>query len=304
MGQYKVPQDVESEDTIIGPLTFRQFIYALIGVACGGISFALFKSVPIIGIIIGGPPTLLFLLLGLYKRQDQPFEAYFLALLGYMGRPKYRVWQKEPIESVFQIEAPPVEKKNLQLDPRLVRGQLETLARIVDTRGYSIKNADVQDQGEDQVLHLSDVGRLVQPAIYDVNVPIVESDIGDADDMFDAANNPAAHNLDSLIENTEANIREQMMARMQQVQAAPATAPLPPPVAPVAAPITETAAQIQQPSTSGMTPQPTPDIMTAATENDDLTVSQLAARMGGQVLPEGQSVSLRPDGQTPTATNS
>ena len=30
MAQYKVPQDVEAEDKLLGPFTFRQFVYLMI----------------------------------------------------------------------------------------------------------------------------------------------------------------------------------------------------------------------------------------------------------------------------------
>ena len=74
MGQYKVPQNVEAEDKIIGFLTLKQFIYAVIGVMSGLISFLTLRKAPIVMLIVGVPPTALFLLLGLYQRQDQPFE--------------------------------------------------------------------------------------------------------------------------------------------------------------------------------------------------------------------------------------
>lgn len=42
MATYKVPQDVEADDKLIGPFSFRQFIYliivALLGVAAWGLS--------------------------------------------------------------------------------------------------------------------------------------------------------------------------------------------------------------------------------------------------------------------------
>ena len=38
MAQYKVPQDVEADDKLIGPFSFRQFVYLLI--AGGGIALA------------------------------------------------------------------------------------------------------------------------------------------------------------------------------------------------------------------------------------------------------------------------
>ena len=45
MGTYKVPQNVEAEDKILGPLSLKQFIYALIGLGWGFLTFAILKSV-------------------------------------------------------------------------------------------------------------------------------------------------------------------------------------------------------------------------------------------------------------------
>ena len=40
MAQYKVPQDVEADDKLIGPFSFRQFVYLLIA---GGLDFRIIK---------------------------------------------------------------------------------------------------------------------------------------------------------------------------------------------------------------------------------------------------------------------
>jgi len=39
MATYKVIQDIEAEDKLVGPLTLRQFIYAAIAAICGYLSF-------------------------------------------------------------------------------------------------------------------------------------------------------------------------------------------------------------------------------------------------------------------------
>src|SRR5688572_10618730 len=101
MGQYKVPQDVEAEDKILGPYTLKQFIYAVIGVAYGFLTFRIFfGATPVLFFIIGVPPTVLMLMLGLYQRKDQPFEALFLALVAFWTKPRKRIWLKEPITEV------------------------------------------------------------------------------------------------------------------------------------------------------------------------------------------------------------
>ena len=41
MAVYKVPQDVEAEDKLLGPFSFRQFIYLVIAVLAGGLAYFL-----------------------------------------------------------------------------------------------------------------------------------------------------------------------------------------------------------------------------------------------------------------------
>ena len=41
MSVYKVPQDVEAEDKLLGPFSFRQFVFLIIAVAGIGIAYAL-----------------------------------------------------------------------------------------------------------------------------------------------------------------------------------------------------------------------------------------------------------------------
>lgn len=136
MGQYKVPQDVEAEDKILGPYTLKQFIYAVIGVAYGFLTFRIFFSAtPVLFFIIGVPPTILLLMLGLYQRKDQPFEALFLALVAFWTKPRKRIWLKEPITEVFKIVQPPLKEDVTQKTPGEVRSQLDHLAQVIDTRG-------------------------------------------------------------------------------------------------------------------------------------------------------------------------
>ena len=51
MATYKVPQDVEAEDKLLGPFTFRQFIYLLISAAGIAVIFGLFQIFPLLAII-------------------------------------------------------------------------------------------------------------------------------------------------------------------------------------------------------------------------------------------------------------
>ena len=52
MSQYTVPQNVEAEDQIIGPLTFKQFVYAMIGFGWGVLVYAALNKIIILMIIL------------------------------------------------------------------------------------------------------------------------------------------------------------------------------------------------------------------------------------------------------------
>lgn len=273
MGQYKVPQDVEAEDKIIGPLTMKQFIYAIIGFVWGFLTFTIFRTQPLLFVVIGLPPTFLFLMLGLYQRQGQPFEALFLALVSFFVKARRRVWEKEPIEQVFKIEPTKKKAEEVRRDPHEVRGELEKLAMIVDTRGWSAKTPELQEPQPITTLNLEE--RIAPPELAVAPAQLdaaPEMAITAQDDMLDLQNNPKAHDLNVLIENTVKNIRQEALDKMKSVAHK----------------------RPEKVSKSGMTATSDPAILRLATENDDLTVSQIASQ-ASKALPmaEGQSVTLR-----------
>lgn len=89
--QYRVPQHIDQEDKVLGPLTFVQLIYALIG---GAILLILFAILPIgLFTILAIPLIALTAAFALLKVQDQPFSRFFVAILVYLKLPKHRIWQ-------------------------------------------------------------------------------------------------------------------------------------------------------------------------------------------------------------------
>ena len=98
--RYKVPQNIDMQDRIVGPLTMIQFMYLLVG---GAICYAFFQafSVPVF-VIIALPVALTTLALAFFKVQDQPFSKFISSAIGYILRPKNWVWRKgnQPPETV------------------------------------------------------------------------------------------------------------------------------------------------------------------------------------------------------------
>lgn len=140
MAVYKVPQDVEADDKLIGPFSFRQFIYliivALAGLAAWGLS-QLF--IPLV--IIPLPVILLFGALALPLRKDQPMEIYLAALVSFYLKPRKRLWQADGIQSLIEVTAPKTveARRTKDLSQDEAQKRLSYLADIVDTGGWAIR---------------------------------------------------------------------------------------------------------------------------------------------------------------------
>ena len=169
MATYKVPQDVEAEDKLLGPFTFRQFIYLL--VSAGGIAviFGLFQIFPLLA-IIPIPVVLFFLVLALPLKKDQPMEVYLASIISFYLKPSIRLWMSGQKESTIKITAPKIIEKprarNITEEEASTR--LSFLSNLVDSEGYSIRGnsnfnddfiaetnnvPDILDQNSNQVIN-------------------------------------------------------------------------------------------------------------------------------------------------------
>ena len=141
MASYKVPQNVESEDKLIGPFSFKQFVYLLIAVAAGGATFFLF-TIFLPMIILTLPVCLFFLVLSLPLRQDQTMEVYLAALLQFYLKPNQKIWESDGIETLVEFTNIIEEKDDISLKTLSAEQTIERisfLSNVVDTGGWSIK---------------------------------------------------------------------------------------------------------------------------------------------------------------------
>lgn len=142
MAQYKVPQDVEADDKLIGPFSFRQFVYLVIAVGLGGAAYGLFQIFPLLA-IIPTPGILFFLVLALPLKKDQPMETYLAAVISFYLKPNKRFWTPGQRESSIQITVPKKAEKSRARDISgdEASSRLSFLADLVDSEGKSIKNS-------------------------------------------------------------------------------------------------------------------------------------------------------------------
>ena len=90
--QFQVPQFIEVEDKIFGPLTFKQFIYLVGGAA---MCFVLYIILPFFFAVLLIIPFAGFsLALAFYKINNRPFISVVESALNYTLKGKLYVWKK------------------------------------------------------------------------------------------------------------------------------------------------------------------------------------------------------------------
>ena len=205
MASYKVPQDVEADDKLLGPFSFRQFVYIMIAAGAIAIAYFLFRLLPPL-VIIPVPIILFFGALALPLRKDQPMEIYMAAILSFYLKPRSRLWQPDGIETLVQIAAPrttePQRTKNVSESEAEQR--LRYLSDLSDSRGWSVRG------------------------IHDASGSSMNADVFNeaqqTQDVLDE-NNAIAQTLNQMISQSDQRRHQEMVSRFQSAANAPAQAP-------------------------------------------------------------------------------
>ena len=207
MAQYKVPQDVEADDKLIGPFSFRQFVYLLISGGLIALAVGLFQLFPLLA-IIPVPFTLFFLALALPLRKDQPMETYLAALVAYYTKPRTRHWMSGQRDTAILITAPKIveDVRTRDISGEEATHRLSFLADIVDSNGFAIKGAGASPMREDLVAEANATPDMFEAYQSQVINRVIDQDKmsrhNDAvKEMRDAIERSAAEKSESLDEN-------------------------------------------------------------------------------------------------------
>ncbi|MBU0721920.1 PrgI family protein [Patescibacteria group bacterium] len=136
MQQFIVPQFIDVEDKIIGPVTVRQFIIILAGFLIIAISYKIFSfSLFVIFSLFTLSVTCVFAFL---KINGRPFHYFILNLFQTFKRSKLRVWSAG---SWLQADNYGIEESHFipvataVLNKHYTTSRLAELSLIVDTKG-------------------------------------------------------------------------------------------------------------------------------------------------------------------------
>lgn len=128
--KYQVPQFIEVEDKIIGPLTLKQFIW-LVGGA--GMSFVVYNFLPLfISIILIGIIIPLSLALAFYKVNNKPFIDMLESAVSYYSKPNLYIWKKE-YKTPTQSDVNKTQNAQVYV-PKLSNSKLKDLSWSLDVK--------------------------------------------------------------------------------------------------------------------------------------------------------------------------
>jgi len=211
MAMYKVPQDVEADDKLIGPFSFRQFIYLIVVALAIAAAWGLAQL--FIGLaVIPLPIVLLFGALALPLRKDQPMEIYLAAMVSFYLKPRRRLWDPDGVDSLIEITVPKTVEVHLTkgLTQEDAEQRISYLANLVDSQGWAIRGA-------------------AAPTNTPVNNDVF-LEAQDATDVLDT-NTAVSQSFDALMDKRTAQVRDEAIERMHQ-PAAPIATPTPFPTQP------------------------------------------------------------------------
>ena len=197
MSVYKVPQDVEAEDKLLGPFSFRQFVFLIIAIIALGAAYILGRILLPLG-LIPVPIALFFGALALPLRKDQPMDVYLAAIISFILKPKKRLWQPDGIEYLVEVTAPKIEERTYGngYNQEEVQRRLSYLANLVDSRGWAIRG-------------INNPNSSMQADLYN-----------EAQAAFDPLDETGAtaQNITNLINQSDARRRQAMIQTMSSAQ--------------------------------------------------------------------------------------
>lgn len=217
MAQYKVLQDIEAEDKFLGPLTLKQFIFGAIAIVSCYLSFIFItKNLWVLAIPLF-PVIVVMGFLAFPWGRDQPTETWLLAKIRFYFKPRKRVWNQVGIQELVKITAPPKVQQYFgdNLSQTEVKSRLQALATTIDSRGWAVKNVNV-NMYADPNYSGSSASMVSDRLVEASSLPQVESLIDDRgiSDMFD---NPKAKQISTALSVSGQEHKTNTVEKMQDI---------------------------------------------------------------------------------------
>lgn len=134
--RFEVPQFIEVEDKIVGPFTWKQFVYLAGG---AGAVLVLFFTLPLfLFALIGMPIGALSGFLAFHQINNRPFSEFLESVVTYFTGAKLFLWRKEEVQTITDssIKNPLIETPHL---PVHTSNNISSLSRKLELEALQKK---------------------------------------------------------------------------------------------------------------------------------------------------------------------
>lgn len=143
--EYQVPQFIDVEDKIFGPLTFVQFVYLAGG---GGLCVILILYLPrLLGIVLAIPVAALSLALAFYKVNNKSFTDMLEAGSKYYLNDRLYLWKKVDKTDASTTTKAPVAPPPARVKLGIQGSRLHDLAWSLDIKDHTATDMAVMERG-------------------------------------------------------------------------------------------------------------------------------------------------------------
>jgi hypothetical protein len=137
--QFIIPQFLDVEDKVIGPISVRQFVIILVGAGAIFLNYELIANLSnnfwvflVVAIFIG----LFTFVIAFIRINGRPFHYFLINLFTTMKEPRLRIWNKEQNTAELSQKAPPtLPTAMVPMKKAPTASKLAVLSLVVDTGG-------------------------------------------------------------------------------------------------------------------------------------------------------------------------
>lgn len=133
MQQVVVPQFLDVEDKILGPITVRQFLELLVGVIILAILYRLLYFVTFV--FVGFVVVVVTLVLAFLRVNGQAFHLFLLNFIQTLKSPKLKIWRKQYQARDYRDTDKPEAVKSIAMKRPVSVSRISEIALVIDTGG-------------------------------------------------------------------------------------------------------------------------------------------------------------------------
>lgn len=127
-----VPQYIDIEDKVAGPLTMKQLGWMIL---MGIILLILWNVLPFAGfLVVGFPVVIFFVALSFFKPYGQPMGSFLIHGITFLFKPKIYIWRRTP-QNIISIPQKAKAVVHSAPEKQLSSKNLKDLAQLLDSEG-------------------------------------------------------------------------------------------------------------------------------------------------------------------------